>query len=276
MDHAEIEAEYRRRAKTEHPDMGGSAERFAALLAWRDKQLNPQVVDLGDGLHMTYIRHHSIGGMEIYVGISSVVYVLPPELDKVQDWPFANDKMKKEMQKYLPELVRKKRNIQIYRRKPTQVLMLDLVTPLEPQHVAWMVSRMMNLACYLSWAELSHCAISPEFLLVDLETHGVALTGPASYVTKMGVRPEAVPARTFGIVPSLGNKATVATPKIDLSLVRSTAMTLMGERNKAPFRQWLLSPPAATAFKDLEGWSNALGKRTFVKFPTTAKEIYNG
>jgi hypothetical protein len=184
--------------------------------------------------------------------------------------------MQGELSKFLPDLVRKKGNVHIYRRKSSQVLMLDLEMPIAPEHTAWMVSRMMNIACYLNWAGLSHCAISPEFLLVDLEGHGVALTGPTSYMTKIGERPEAVPARTFSAVPSLSMKETVASPKIDLSLIRRTALTLMGERTKASFKNWLLLPPAVNAFKDYEGWCKALGKRTFVKYPTTAQEIYNG
>lgn len=268
----DVQAEFKRRAMTAHPDHGGSDAEFAELVAWRDKMLGQSVI-LGN-IKMQYLTNPSEG---IWVGQSSVVYKTTVA---GFNWQFASDKMRDEMSRFLPQLAHDFNGYVAYRRTSDQILMSDLMRlygPIPSEHVSWMVSRMLNIACYLNWAGLSHCGFDPNYLLVDLKNHGVSLTGPCQFMTKMGTRPEAVPARTFQVFPYLSNKSTVACPEIDLSCIRQIGLELIGDRGGNRIKnQWFQAPCAKTAFEDYDAWIKTLGERKFVVFPKTVQEIYNG
>ena len=156
---------------------------------------------------------------------------------------------------------------------------------IDPKAVSWMISRMLNLACYLEYSKISHCNIAPEMLLVSLDQHSVSIVGPVIYKTAMGVRPTVVPKRTFDVANWLKVKSEVADSRIDLSLIRQTALDLLRDRGGARLRSnteipkritdWILSPSTKSAITDYQNWEAALGERKFANYGKTAKSIYD-
>lgn len=253
----------------------------------------------GTKFRMDYIRHCTIDNITVFTGATSVAYLIPNSISDLaraaqnHRWKFANKKMEDEMQRFLPPYVRtenlKDGMLMVYRRTSSQILMRDLMSlhvgRIPPVHVSWMITRMNNIACYLEWAKMSHFAMLPEFLLVDLDSHGVCLVGPPLFLTEEGKRPLAVPQEVISMLPALRDKGTVAASKHDRLLIRETAMALLGShggvrlKNDPEVRDdvanWVISPPAPSAPADYEKWESALGPRKFIKFETTAEDLYS-
>jgi hypothetical protein len=307
-DEKKISATFRAFAKAWHPDHNSDPKAssvFAHITEMHRRALKrgeaPHVVftrESGSSFRMEYQRQTTGEGVEIYVGQSSIAYLVGEANSDLADrasahkWKFASADMEKEMTRFLPGLVREERlqggRLFVYRRTPDQILMRDLMDltsdRIDPVHVSWMVTRMNNIACYLEYAEISHLSIAPEFLLVSLQHHGVSLTGPALYATKLDSRPKAAPRRTMTVVPDLTRPDFLCGSTIDRRLIRQTALELLGDpsgnriRTDASVRpdiaQWLSMAPSKTAIEDYASWEASLGERKFVVYPKSAQELY--
>jgi hypothetical protein len=307
-DEGKVKAAFRNFAKLWHPDRNRSDEAtkvFAHIEEMHRRALKrgeaPHVVfvrENGSQFRMEYQRMTTGEGCEIFVGQSSVAYLVGTANTDLADrasahkFKFASKDMGSEMERFLPRLVREERlqggRLFVYRRTPDQILMRDLIDlsseRIDPLHVSWMVTRMNNLACYLEYAQLAHLSIAPEFLLVSLEHHGVSLTGPALYATKFDNRPKAAPRRTLTVVPDLTRQDVVADSTMDRRLIRQTGLELLRDPSGNRIRtdqsvrpdvaQWLSTAPAKSAVDDYSAWEASLGVRKFIKYPKTAQEIY--
>ncbi len=307
-DEKAIKTMFRRLAAEWHPDHNSSPEAsnvFAHLTAMKERALNrgqfPSVMftrENGKSFRMEYLRTSMGQGYRVYVGVSSVAYHIAGNDDLARAaaqyrWKFANKDMEKEMNRFIAPMSRQEilsdgSRLMVYRRNPDQILMRDLIDlegKIEPVHVTWMISRMINLVCYLEWAKLSHCALSPENLLVSLSEHSIAFSGPMLYSTPFGKRPSAVPSRTIKVANWLSNKTSVADSRIDLALVRETALDLLGDKGgarllsnpamKKEIINFILAPSAKTAIDDYKNWEIARGDRRFAVYDKTAQVIYD-
>jgi hypothetical protein len=306
-DEAAITSGFRKMARVWHPDYSKdarAADVFEHLVKMRDRALKkdfgPSIIltrEDGTKFRMEYLTSTQGDGVVVFVGVSSVAYLVDQANSDLVDrglnrkWKFANDDMKKEMSRFLPSFRREIKlsngRLVVYDRTPDQVLMSDLIAQekkIVSPHASWMVTRMLNIACYLEYAQVSHMSIAPEFLLVSLEHHAVSLTGPAMYATDFAVRPKAAPHRTIEAIPSLKDATVKIDSRIDLALIRQTVLTLLGDpsgnriRTDPDIRQetvrWVSSAPAKTAIADYTAWEASLGVRKFVKYPKTAQDFY--
>lgn len=306
-DIAGLDSAFRQMARVWHPDhnhASNAAQVFAHITQMRDKAKHRGVMPSvlferanGSSFKMEYLRAMSADGCGIYIGGSSVAYLVDAkdadlaDRAQVRKWSYANSGMKTEMERFLPNQARYEELIGgrlfVYRRTPDQVLMRDLMTsqgPIAPEHVCWMVTRMMNIACYLEYAGVSHLSLSPDFLLVSLEHHGVSLTGPTLYATTFDKRPLAATKRTIEAIPSLRDADSKADSRLDRQLIRQTALELLGDPSGNRIRsnpnirpevvRWLSGSPPLSAVADYESWEKSLGVRKFVKYPKTAQDIY--
>lgn len=304
---AAVTKAFRQMASKWHPDHckdPSASEVLEYLLKARDHALGrtalpSRVMTRRDGtkFKMEYNREQTVEGMTIFTGQSSIAYLVSSAFDDLlrknkTNWKFANKDMEKEMVRFLPPFVRQDDlldgTLLVYRRKASQILMSDLIAlngeRISPIQVSWMVTRLGNISCYLEWAGLSHLAMLPEFLLVDLDNHGVSLVGPTLYMTPIGDRPRAVPARTLNAIPSIRVDATMASSVMDRQIIRETALVLLGDRSgnriksdpavRKEVANWISSPPHKSATADYKAWEAALGPRKFVPYGKSASDIY--
>jgi hypothetical protein len=308
-DEAAVKARFRSLAMKWHPDHNPAPEAikvFEHIKLARDKALglsvSPFVIltrDDGTKFKMEYIRAQSIEGMTIYTGETSIAYHVSEDYDDLirragqNKWRFGDKKMEAEMTRFLPVFARTEKlvdgSLMIYRRSKTQILMSDLMAlngeRIPPVHVTWMISRLVNIACYFEFAQKVHLALLPEFLLVDLDGHGVSITGPVLYLMAVGQHPTAAPNRTVEALPALRQKSTLASTKMDRQLIRETALTLLGDRGGTKIKndpdvlpdvaRWISSPPPASAYADYEAWEVARGPRKFAHYGKSAHDIYS-
>nr|WP_250808104.1 hypothetical protein [Neorhizobium tomejilense] len=209
---------------------------------------------------------------------------------------FASQAMEKGMRHFLPRLSRRVDavglKVNIFERPTDTVLLTDLVRHMggriPPVHVAWIVSSLENLACYLHWLGMSHGAISAENILVSPAMHSTILVGGWGYATSFGQRPKALPERTLSLVPRLAVAGETVGPQVDLALVRATALELLGTSGSGglalmkdvpdALRMWLSLPPGEDAVKDYSSWEKCLvesfGPRKFVKLEVKPADVY--
>jgi hypothetical protein len=130
-----------------------------------------------------------------------------------------------------------------------------------------------------------HAAFREEFVVVNLDEHEVRLEGPPLFAAKMGDRPKYALAETLRDFPTLRSKGyAVKDSRLDLTLIRSLVMRLLGHRTVRTMREdseipkgladWVASPPPKTAVEDYVSWENLRGKRAFHLYGLSARDVY--
>jgi hypothetical protein len=279
---------------------GSASPKTASTLANRE-----YVTEEGAKSRFSYLRQHSGDLGDILLGNQTIVYeigrdyrdVAEAEILRAGSFSYADDKMRNEMARYHPSLKRSlilaDKTVLFYERPADCVLLEDLKGFLggkvAPVHVAWIVSSLMNMVCYLDWAKLVHGAISLDTVLVCPAKHSVVLVGGWGYATPTGQRPVLLPRRTTSLVPRLMVKGETVTTKVDIDLVKDIAQDLLGAPGGTglhldktiprPLIDWTLSPSTDDAVDEYNVWTNTLnaafGKRTFVEMSVSPKSVYN-
>ena len=163
---------------------------------------------------------------------------------------------------------------------------------IDPKHVAWMISSILNLTCYLKWAGLTHNDISIDTCFVSPEHHSISLFGGWGFACKVGDKLKAMPKRTYQLTPASVKANKLAAHIVDTQLVRALGRELLGNasgsslyKNKdvpEVFVNWFMLPGSDDPMKDYEVWMKkilpaAYGKRRFIKMDARndIQEIYN-
>jgi len=302
-DAAMVAQRYRRLAKLWHPDHNPAPEAaavFARVTELHEAVRRPSRDPSGkeerfrtrDGrtFRFAWLTRHDSDAGHVLVGQRHIVHVVKPEAeDFARDaaalaLPFANGAMRAEMERVLPRrsalLETDDGTVFVHTKSPDQVLLADLLKlgPVDPRHAAWMVTRLMSIACWLHWAGLMHGAIGSDCLLVSPRHHSVALTGPMLCATRFARPPRTLPERTLAELPRLLAPGAVADAGVDPALIRLTMREALGDpagtRLAAdpdfpkPFAAWLLMPAADGAQADFHAWEQArdasFGPRRFI------------
>lgn len=164
---------------------------------------------------------------------------------------------------------------------PLDALIHHLGGSMEPRHVAWVLSGLLNLRCYLQWAGLCHQAIAAEHCLVSPQGHAVALASGWWFARRCGDPIELLPARSARLAPPDLLHQRRADPRLDALLLRQTGLDLLGPRlADAPpaLRDFLSLPGSSDAVQDYSDWQRALwkgfGERRFSQLAVTADDVY--
>jgi hypothetical protein len=258
----------------------------------------------GNRQELRYLRMSRFELGECYIGDAFVAYALEKAsrdlfdaaVQTVGSFRYADDAMKREVTRSLPHLEAvvesAERLVLVVQRKTDMVMLGDLIrhlgSRLEPRHVAWIVSGLSSLACYLEWAGIMHGAIAPDTVFVSPKHHTIAVLGGWYYATRTGERLRALPQRTLNSVPPIVMDIKCATCAVDQELIRQLAREMLGDpggtkllRDKSipkPFAQWIAHPPARSAYADYSNWEKAreasFGPRKFLEMRVTLRDIY--
>lgn len=167
--------------------------------------------------------------------------------------------------------------------KPADSLLLEDVVAhygeMDPRHVAWIVSSLLNVACYLGWAKISHADISMKNFFISPKTHVGSLLGGWWFARPMGESIKTIPLRTHSILPWVARNSKRAVPETDLELVRATGRELaVGSNIPGQMRKFLWDLSTGIATKDYEQWGHVLrqsfGARRFMNLDLTPEALY--
>lgn len=237
----------------------------------------------------------------MYVGYNTVAFAERRELSnlfnaRIPEFKFVNDKMRDSVGFSLPldkTTIEEKDEIVYVIKKSRELVPLGILLDfarkhggLEPVHAAWIVSRMLNIVCYLSRFDIVHTAINPTNLFVDTKTHGVALLGGWRLATHVGDTMKAVPAFTRMVAPRRALESKIADVSIDLAAFKAVARIVFGDiagrklhvKTPSEVKRWLRLPPEKVAVDEYAAWEKAregFGPRKFVAWSLGTAGLYD-
>jgi hypothetical protein len=310
----EVASRYRALAMWWHPDHASLRGTKTAEVFQRIAKLHSKAREkLADGfwrtpgwiefhasngtLHrMSNVREFDCGIGEGYLGLDLVAYALKREfadligsaLRLTANLSYQSEEMRGMMSLRLPH---QRENFEIGDRtvlvvdKPVAMVRLRdlheyLGKQMDTRHVAWILSELLNIACYLDWAGLVHGDISLDNIFVDPRKHTASVLGGWWYAMPAESRLTALPSRTVAVMSrdALENKR--ATPRITLNGIRLLGQELLGASTAVPnaFSTWLRLPPPDSALQDYSDWQTILadsfGPRRFAELSVSTSDIY--
>lgn len=251
---------------------------------------------------MRYRRRHEFELGEMFYGKSALTWVIEEEHadlvaragDAITGLKYSSPRMRTEMERFMPKVistfkVTDGRGGVVMLKTPDVYCMRDVLEAkggkLAPEHVAWILNRLYNIACFLHFNKLSHNAISLDTVFVSPEYHSCLLLGGWWYATPYDQKMIAVPARTSKIMAP-GTK--LGSSRTDLALIRQIGRELLGDASgmhlvddasvPARMTSFLRHPAGSKAVEDFSNWGQCLeacfGERRFVKLPVQESDIF--
>lgn len=313
--------EYRMLAACWHPDRHSGAEAgqvfghigalYRAALArltggyWQTPGLLRLTALDGTCYEIRYRKQHAFELGQMFISPTMVAYLLAPEHEdlyavarrSIGGLSFANDAMRAQMAPHLPTVLSAFATndalVLVLAKTPQQVLLSDLLAHasgrLDARHVAWVLSRLLNLACYLDYARLTHNGISVDSCFIDPAAHSASLLGGWWYACRREARLVALPARSADLAAPDMLAAKRADSRLDLALIRSIGRELLGDERggtlladagvPAALGQWLRLASSGNARQDYQQWQSqvlpdSFGPRRFVRLDVSADDIY--
>lgn len=310
--------EHRKLRAKWHPDRGGKVEVFKHI----DKLYEEAQMQLSKGAWVTpglvvvqnekdsslryeirFLRKHDTEVGETYVGAQFVSYAFRLDCDdlatafvkNIKALKFPTEKvLAAESRSYVPTIESvfssNDRKWVVVRKDVKLLCLRDVLNhfngKVHDKHVAWIVSRMLALACYVGLvAKLQHADISPDTVFIDPAAHRASLLGGWGFATPLGHRIRALPSRS--IAAGLG--PGIATPATTGALIRLTALDLLGGKGTGsnllidksippPMLRFLRAPSSEHPLEDFDLWLAALnasyGARKFFELALTAQQVY--
>lgn len=319
-DKGEAKTIYHTLANRWHPDKTGTektAEVFQHVLSLYKKTIEkidagswsiPGIVEMTDMAgHRYRIRHqrkHTFELGEYFVAPTMAAFHLEAVNQDLFDrakrtigsLKYASKDMEKEFARYLPAIEKTFETatgpVMVVRKTPDLILLRDLLShvggKMDPKHVAWVLSSLHNIVCYLSYAGISHNAISLDTCFVSPKYHSVALLGGWWYATRVGEKMAGAPGRTVAYAPRdlLTNKK--GDIRVDLEMIRALGRDILGDVSGVnllmdksvpkPMANWLRCASAGDAITDYKLWNETLkasfGARRFVKLTLSGSDVY--
>lgn len=243
---------------------------------------------------------------KVYISNEYVVWCFLPEykknaqegLERIKKLKFADEKMKKEFAKYVPEINQTFETHDFFivvMKKEKGFLNLkdvfDYYGKMEPKHMAWVISTMYNLACFLKYNEVMHGGITLENYYINPENHEGYVLGGWWYSKKIGDNLEMLSELAVDVAPVSLLNSKKAQEGLDLEMIKLAGRIMLGDStgvylNKNPslpkrLVSWLRDASIGNSFKDYGIWMNdvlkeSFGVRRFIKMDLTANDIYKG
>jgi hypothetical protein len=219
-------------------------------------------------------------------------------IEKLSKLKYINDKMKKEFQKMIPEisLVIDCNNsyVVIMRKNKDLINLKDLLKfykEIPSNHVAWILSTMYNLICFLHYNKLMQGGLTLENYYVNPKTHEGCLIGGWWFSHNENDKLIILPSIAVDIAPISMLNEKKAKLSLDLEMIKLIGRQLLGDstgvyllKNKEiPKRliNWLRDSSVNTALKEYQIWfddvlKNSFGVRRFIEMKINSNDIYKG
>jgi len=319
----DIKKAYRLLAMKWHPDRSGDpgalavfqhiqriyeqAEQRIALGDWPGPGTLRVAASDGKAYEINYLRRRRFELGSLYVAGSVAAFVVERDHADlvrhaermIQGLRFADDRMRTQVAGLLPaypfagSLQTEDAYVIVMKKTPGLLLLRDVFEHfhgrLDPRHVAWIVSSLLNLCCYFQHAGITHNALSPDTCFISPTQHSVAILGGWWYAARIGEPMVAAPAATLEWAPHDLLVSRRADIRIDLELVRAIGRELLGDitgsrlarESDAPpaMIDWLRLPATDDPIGEYRTWRtrvlhDSFGARRFAELPLTQSDIY--
>lgn len=306
-----VKAKYKELVKVWHPDTNSDPE-ASNVFAKITELYNHALELLADGQweKTNYILISKDNGKKIalnydtcfdfelgtcYVTKTKVVYVLGSDKEKyynnairrIKGLQYKDKKMKEDLSRFFPKIYQTfKTNNGEY------VIVLDKTEDVYPlknvfeyfnnkiddKHVAWIISRLCNLTCYLKFSGLVHNGININNCFISPKYHSILLLGGWWYTTKEDENMIGTTKDIFSIMSVSAKGSKKSSSLTDLESVKLLGRQLLGETNcrklsldssiPKPFINFLIGCSGNNSYEEFTKWDKALndsyGKRKFI------------
>ncbi|KQQ97161.1 hypothetical protein [Massilia sp. Leaf139] len=287
--------------------MLGKAEEKIALGAWPGRGSLQFAARDGKAYEINYLRRHRFELGTMYVAGSVVAF----EIERVhadlidnaerviKGFAYADDGMREQIARHLPPFPfaaafeTTNAYVIVMRKRSDLLLLRDVLDHfdgrMDPRHVAWIVSALLNLCCYFDYAGVTHNALSPDTCFISPEEHSVSVLGGWWYAARSGERMAAAPARTLDWAPHQLLATKRADIRTDLELVRALGRELLGDIGgtrlgrehtaRQAMVDWLRLPASGDPIEEYRIWRtqvlhDSFGARRFAELPLTQSDLY--
>jgi len=284
----------------------GAGERIDRGVCPTPGRLQLNAVD-GNAYEINYLRHRSFELGSLYLSATVATFVVDlAHADLVEraertvaGLDFGTERMREQIAPHLPAypFVGAFRTTDAYvivmRKTPDLLLLRDVLDHfggrMDPRHVAWTISSLLNLCCYFGHAGVVHNALSPDTCFISPQAHSVAVLGGWWYAARSGETMTAAPAGTLEWAPHDLLATKRADLRTDLELVRAIGRELLGDiggmrlarESLAPraMIDWLRLPASGDPIDEYRTWRtqvlhDSFGARRFAELPLTQSDIY--
>jgi len=321
FDKNSVKSLFRKLAKKWHPDVNKSRDAVAVFAhisrlydeaiyrlqndIWNKKGVFEFIDIKNKTYRVKYKYTYDIDIGTMYVSDTYVIYVINKKFEHlflngqnvIKNLKFSSDRMKKEVGCYLPNIAHiletEEEFVLLFSKTRDQVPLRALLTyfngKLDPKHVAWIISSVYSIVCYLKWADLVHHDISLDTCFVSPEFHSVSLLGGWWYTKPYNSSLKAVPSRTYRLLPLSVKDSKKASFMTDTQLIKALGRELFDDVSGTMLRtrsdipgamvDWCLLPGTDNVFNDYDNWMNKVlvdsyGERRFVKLDVVIDDIY--
>ena len=244
----------------------------------------------------------------LYVNSRYIAYFVRKEhsilfnnaIARIQAFKFSSDRMKQNVGTYVPNISHvlhtKTHDIVLFAKNEDTVPMRALLTyynnSIHPKHVAWIISSLYNICCYLAYIETTHNAIAIDTCFVSPKQHCVYLIGGWWFSTDVGSKLVSMPKSTYAVCPASVKRSKCSSYSVDTQCLRAVGRELLGDvvgatlklNNEIPriLTTWAMFPGTDDAVQEYAYWMDtilpgAYGKRKFIKMDARndIQQIYN-
>ena len=260
----------------------------------------------GAQFQMRYDRKISVEIGEMYVGRTSVAFDIPDAnvdlaeagLAAVAALSYASSEMKAEFERYFPTQLSDQRTnsgaFLVFSKAPGVLLLQDVLAHFKgripARHVAWIIGRLLNIACYLEMqGKVSHNAIGPDTVFISPEKHTVHLLGGWWFAAGLGKPLVAASSRMVTSAPPTVLQHKQGDSRTDIEMIKVLGKELLGDLTGVSLAKnsdvppallnWLQFSSGKNAVEIYRDWQDrvlieAFGVRKFVTMDVTHETLY--
>lgn len=166
---------------------------------------------------------------------------------------------------------------------PMDLFLKAYCDKLTGRDIAWMISRMCDLLCFLNInSSMVLNGFTKENLLICPKFHTISIFGGWWYAAQDGSPMLGTNKTIYNCMSSLTRTTKIANPQTDIESMRYICSELVKGKSDIPkpIRDWINSGSSDDALQTYNDWNTALdkgyGQRRFVKFEVDPKLIYEG
>ena len=140
------------------------------------------------------------------------------------------DESSKHFQKYLPSNFDTRYDSKTILHYPQRAIPLSNYLNVEIKHVNWILSRLLEFACWLNQNKFCHAGINPDSIFLVPENHGIICTS-FFHMKMLDERLTSITGKYLNFYPSSVTKDKIANSSIDITLCKKTAIYLLGDHS---------------------------------------------
>lgn len=313
-------AEHRELVRHWHPDLNRAPlaakvaahvnalyEAAAAMIA-RGKWQRPNEIELvgtdGKPRRIKYRKRHTFELGEMLIGARILAFIVDRRhedflidgLRMIGSIRFPTNQMRTDLEKYFPKVEKHfdtaDHSVIVLSKTDDVVLLRDLIAQqggkLDPRHACWVISSLLNLACFLEITGRTHNGLTPDTVFVSPKYHTALLLGGWWYAADVGKPIRALPPAVHKLASRGFLAAKKADHSLDLASIRAIGRACLGDEAGSGFRgrtdvpkplaDWLLLPGPKSAIKDYTIWpkvrTDSFGPRKFVPLTVSFDDVY--